>query len=197
MENVTSELKDSLESLEWRIDAIKKVIGDKSEATVKGQSVYELTTKCVEMYGRLITLCPSLKEFWELYDSIDVLLTEIEKFGLVSYDTRASYILNYSFLKDGKGPDDVETLYGDKLKVEKFHRDIEAKKGFLEIPDSTITFGDDQLVRLSKAKKVHEEQMLTCEELHENAFDLIKDNAKFINSVSSRLCAIDAFLTQK
>lgn len=197
MEARTSELKDALESLEWRIDTIKKIIGDKSEAAVQDQSVYELTTKCVEMYGRLITLCPSLKEFWELYDSIDVLLTEIERFGLVSYNTRASYILNYSFLKDGKGPNDVETLYGKQLKVEKFHRDIETNKGFLEIPDSTIMFGDDQLLRLTKAKKVHDEQMLACEELRENTFDLVKSNAQFVSSVSSRLCAIDAFLTKK
>lgn len=197
MEARTSELKDALESLEWRIDTIKKIIGDKSEAAVQDQSVYELTTKCVEMYGRLITLCPSLKEFWELYDSIDVLLTEIERFGLVSYNTRASYILNYSFLKDGKGPNDVETLYGKQLKVEKFHRDIETNKGFFEIPDSTIMFGDDQLLRLTKAKKVHDEQMLACEELRENTFDLVKSNAQFVSSVSSRLCAIDAFLTKK
>ncbi len=197
MEAKTCELKDALESLEWRIDAIKKIIGDKSEAAVQDQSVYELTKKCVEMYGRLITLCPSLKEFWELYDSVDVLLTEIERFGLVSYNTRASYILNYSFLKGGKGPNDFETLYGKELKVEKFHRDIETSKGFLEIPDSTITFGDDQLLRLTKAKKVHDEQMLACEELRENTFDLIKNNAQFVNSVSSRLCAIDAFLTKK
>ena len=197
MEVKTSELKDALESLEWRIDAIKSIIGDKSEAAVKDQSLYELTTKCVEMYGRLITLCPSLKEFWELYDSIDVLLTEIERFGLVSYNTRASYILKYSFLKGGKGPNDVETLYGKQLKVEKFHRDIEESKGVPDIPDSTITFGDDQLLRLVKAKKVHEEQMLACEELRENTFDLVKKNAQFVNSVSSRLFAIDAFLTKK
>lgn len=197
MENPTSELKDALESLEWRIDAIKKIIGDKSEAAVKDQSVYELTKKCVEMYGKLVTLCPSLKEFWELYDSIDVLLSEIERCGSVSYGARASYILDSSFLKGGKGPNDVEMLYGDKLKVEKFHRDIETNKGFLEIPDSTITFGEDQLLRLAKAKKVHDEQMLACDELCENAFDLIKDNAQFVNSVSSRLCAIDAFMPKK
>ena len=191
-----NEIKEALESLEWRIGAIKKIIGEESEATVKGQSVYELTKKCTEMYGELITLCPSLKEFWELYDSIDVLLSDIEKFGLVSYNARTAYILNHSFLRGGKGPGDVETLYGKPLKVEKFHREIEAHNGYLEIPESAVSFESDQLLRLSRAEKAHEEQMLVCEELRENAFDLIKGNAQFLNSVSSRLCAIDAFLTK-